>query len=91
MNMAYHCFICYPLNQAVPHFPKVSHNFMHRFTQETIEYVFQWVLNSAVAEGYLDTSAVFVGGTHIKASANLKYRKEICSEAGEEICERAVL
>ena len=72
MNMAYRWFIGYPLNQAVPHFSTVSHNFKHRFTQTTVEYVFRWVLNTAAAEGYLDTSAVFVDGTHIKASANLK-------------------
>ena len=72
MNIAYRWFIGYPLNESVPHFSTVSYNFKHRFTAETIEAVFQWVLNTAAEEGYLDTSALFVDGTHIKANANTK-------------------
>ena len=73
MNMAYRWFIGYPLNESVPHFSTVSYAFKHRFTAETIEAVFQWVLNTAAEEGYLDTSALFVDGTHIKANANTKH------------------
>lgn len=72
MNLAYRWFIGYPLNEAVPHFSTVSYNFKHRFNHATVEYVFRWVLKAAAEEGYLDTEAVFVDGTHIKASANLK-------------------
>ena len=72
MNLAYRWFIGYPLNEAVPHFSTVSYNFKHRFNQDTVEYVFRWVLQAAAEEGYLDTDAIFVDGTHIKASANLK-------------------
>ena len=72
MNLAYRWFIGYPLNEAVPHFSTVSYNFKHRFNHTTVEYVFRWVLKSAAEEGYLDTEAIFVDGTHIKASANLK-------------------
>ena len=72
MNLAYRWFIGYPLNEAVPHFSTVSYNFKHRFNHGTVEYVFRWVLKAAAEEGYLDTEAIFVDGTHIKASANLK-------------------
>ena len=72
MNLAYRWFIGYPLNEAVPHFSTVSCNFKHRFNHGTVEYVFRWVLKAAAEEGYLDTEAIFVDGTHIKASANLK-------------------
>src|SRR5699024_4673576 len=58
--------------EAVPHFSTVSYNFKHRFNHATVEYVFRWVLKAAAEEGYLDTEAIFVDGTHIKASANLK-------------------
>ena len=34
--------------------------------------MFRWVLKAAAEEGYLDTEAIFVDGTHIKANANLK-------------------
>ncbi|HIQ59392.1 MAG TPA: transposase, partial [Candidatus Merdivicinus intestinavium] len=43
-----------------------------RFNHATVEYVFRWVLKAAAEEGYLDTEAIFVDGTHIKANANLK-------------------
>ena len=48
-----------------------------------MEYVFRWVLKAAADEGYLDTEAIFVDGTHIKASANLKKqaRKAVPKEA----------
>ena len=67
MNMVYRWFLGYPINEAIPHFSTVSYNFKHRFDQQTIEYIFRWVLNIAAEEGYLDTEAVFIDGTHIKA------------------------
>lgn len=72
MNMAYRWFLGYPINEAIPHFSTVSYNFKHRFDQQTIEHIFRWVLNIAAEEGYLDTEAIFIDGTHIKASANTK-------------------
>ena len=67
MNMAYRWFIGYPLNEQVPHFSTMSYNFKHRFNTASVEYIFRWVLKAAADEGYLDTEAVFVDGTHIKA------------------------
>ena len=72
MNMAYRWFIGYPLHEQIPHFSTVSYNFKHRFNTASVEYVFRWVLKAAADEGYLDTEAIFVDGTHIKASASLK-------------------
>lgn len=72
MNLAYRWFIGCPINEAVPHFSTVSCNFKHRFNTAVVEYVFRWVLGAAAEEGYLNTEAIFVDGTHIKASANLK-------------------
>ena len=83
MNMAYRWFIGYPINEPVPHFSTVSYNFKHRFNTASVEYVFRWVLQAAADEGYLDTEAVFIDGTHIKANANLKKqaRKAVPKEA----------
>lgn len=67
MNMAYRWFIGYPINETVPHFSTVSYNFKHRFNAASVEEVFQWGLDTAAEEGYLDTEAVFIDGTHIKA------------------------
>ena len=72
VNIAYRWFIGYSLHEQIPHFATVSYNFKHRFNNSTVEYVFRWILKEAANEGYLDTSAIFVDGTHIKASANMK-------------------
>lgn len=66
INMAYRWFIGYPLNEPVPHLSTVSYNFKHRFNTASVEYVFRWVLKATADEGYLDTEAIFVDGTHIK-------------------------
>ncbi len=55
-----------------PHFSTISYNFKNRFTAETIEKVFYWILNEIEQAGYLTPETVFVDGTHIKANANMK-------------------
>ena len=79
MNIAYRWFLGYTLNEELPHFSTVSYNFRHRFTEETIEGVFQWILGEAGRAGALSPAAVFIDGTHIKASANLnkKIKQEV--------------
>lgn len=76
MNRAYRWFIGYPLNEQVPHFSTVSYNFKHRFNTASVEYIFRWVLKAAADEGYLDTEAIFVDGTHIKASVQEYLEKQ---------------
>ena len=71
-DIAYRWFLRYTLSEELPHFSTVSYNFRHRFTQETIEAVFRWILDEAGNAGALTPAAVFIDGTHIKASANLK-------------------
>ena len=82
-DIAYRWFLGYTLNEELPHFSTVSYNFRHRFTEETIERVFQWVLNEAGTAGALSPAAVFIDGTHIKASANLnkKIKQEMPAAA----------
>ena len=82
-DIAYRWFFGYTLNEELPHFSTVSYNFRHRFTEETIEAVFQWVLNEAGTAGALSPAAVFIDGTHIKASANLnkKLKQEVPAAA----------
>ena len=72
MNIAYRWFIGYPINKSVPHFATVSYNFRHRFTAETVEKIFEWILDEVEYAGYLAPEVVFVDGTHIKANANMK-------------------
>lgn len=72
VNVAYRWFLGYLLNEQTPHFSTISYNFKNRFTGETIEKVFYWILNEIEQAGYLTPETVFVDGTHIKANANMK-------------------
>lgn len=72
LNVAYRWFLGYSLMERTPHFTTLSNNFCHRFTEETVERVFDWILGEINNAGYLAPEAVFIDGTHIKASANLK-------------------
>lgn len=72
MNIAYRWFLGYPLNEKTPHFSTISYNFKHRFNEETVGQIFEWILEEANNAGYLKPEAVFIDGTHIKANANFK-------------------
>lgn len=72
MNMAYRCFLGYTLNETTPRFSTLSYNFRHRFSSETVDKIFNWILDEIAEAGYLNTEAVFIDGTHIKANANTK-------------------
>lgn len=72
MNVAYRWFLGYLMNEEIPHFSTISYNFKHRYTEETIEEIFYWILKEISKAGYLSPEAVFVDGTHIKANANMK-------------------
>ncbi len=81
VNVAYRWFLGYGLREETPHFSTVSYNFRHRFTSETIDKIFNWILSEISEAGYLSPKAVFIDGTHIKASANNK--KKIQEEIPE--------
>ena len=71
-NICYRWFLGYTLQEEMPHFSTVSYNFRHRFTAETVDWVFAWILSEVADAGYLSPRAVFIDGTHIKANANTK-------------------
>lgn len=48
----------------------MSYNFRNRFNAETVDKIFNWILDEIANEGYLNPEAVFIDGTHIKANAN---------------------
>ena len=83
MNVGYRWFIGYLLNEETPHFSTLSYNFKNRYTPETVEKIFDWILNEINNAGYLSPETVFVDGTHIKANANIKkvVKKEISKAA----------
>ncbi len=72
MNVAYRWFLGYTLNETTPHFSTLSYNFRNRFNEETVDKIFNWILDEIALAGYLNTEAVFIDGTHIKANANTK-------------------
>lgn len=73
VNMAYRWFIGYDIGEKIPHFSTFGKNYTRRFQGTDIfERIFKHILNEAVECGFVDASAVFIDGTHIKASANKK-------------------
>jgi len=72
MNLAYRWFLGYTVAQPLPHFATISYAFRHRFTEDTVEAIFRWILEEVEKAGYLSPEVVFIDGTHIKANANLK-------------------
>ena len=72
VNVAYRWFLGYSLQEEIPHFSTISYAFHHRFNIDTVNTIFYWILNEIEKAGYLNTKAVFIDGTHIKANANIK-------------------
>lgn len=81
LNVAYHWFLGYLLNEQTPHFSTLSYNFRNRYTLEVVEEIFLWILDEINNAGYFSPEAVFVDGTHIKANTNTKKAvKKSCTE-----------
>lgn len=77
VNVAYRWFLGYSLLEEIPHFATVSYAFCKRFPAELTEEIFEHILNKALNHRMVDANAIFIDGTHIKASANKKkYQKE---------------
>jgi transposase len=81
MNIAYRWFIGYDIDTPVPHFATISYAFASRFPSEVFEGIFAWILETAVAKGFVKAETIFIDATHIKANANRKkQRKELASK-----------
>lgn len=74
LNVAYRWFLGYTLQEETPHFYTVSYNFRHRFTPETVDQIFAWILEEVAEAGYLSQKAVFIDGTHTKQMQTLRNR-----------------
>lgn len=98
VNNAYRWFIGYNIGEKIPHFSTFGKNYLRRFKDTDIfERIFQRILKEAVDVGFVDARAVFIDGTHIKASANKhkatqavvdqqvrRYQKELDKEIEED-------
>ncbi len=83
-TLSYRWFLGYGLLDRIPHFATVSYAFCKRFPAELSEEIFEHILNKALNNKMVDPKAVFIDGTHIKASANKKkYQKEQVAKAAK--------
>ncbi len=64
-----------------PHFSTFGKNYTRRFQgTDVLERIFKHILGEAIKSGFVDASAVFIDGTHIKASASKKKSKKAVVE-----------
>lgn len=91
MNVAYRWFLGYLMNEQTPHFSTISYNFKHRFTEDTIEKIFYWILSEIEKANLLSPEAVFIDGTHIKANANIKKKIKKAIPTAAKIYEEKLL
>ena len=60
--------------------------FSHRFTEDVVQQIFNWILNEINDAGYLSPKAVFIDGTHIKANASMKKAIRRAMPEASKIC-----
>ena len=78
VNVAYRWFLGLDFQDEVPHFTTFGKNYVRRFADTDIfEKIFAKILQEAVECGFVDASAIFIDGTHIKANAN-RNKKVAC-------------
>lgn len=85
VNLAFRWFLGFGIDTPIPHFATVSYAFATRFPNEVSEKIFAWVLEVAVAKGYVKAETAFIDGTHIKASANKNKRQKEAAKATARI------
>ena len=78
VNMAYRWFLGLDFYDSVPHFSTFGKNYTRRFEgTDLFEQIFENILMQCMKKGLVDTSLIFVDGTHVKAAANNKKAKKI--------------
>jgi len=78
VNTAYRWFLGYDIDDRIPHFSTFGKNYKRKFEGTGLfEKIFERVLNIAIQNNLLDTEAVFVDGTHVKANANTKRNYQV--------------
>lgn len=78
VNLAYRWFCGFGLTGSVPHFSTFGKNYMRRFENNDIfEKIFNKILSEAINNGFVNTKAIYMDSTYIKANANKKKKIEI--------------
>lgn len=84
INMTYRWFLGLDIQDAVPHFSIFGKNYPRRFCGTDIfKQIFYGILEQYIEAQLVDTSEVFIDGTHIKAHTNNK--KYESKEVTEEV------
>ncbi len=73
VNMAYRWFLNLSLTGTVPNYSTFTQNYIRRYKDtDVFEKIFNRVIIALIENKVVDSSVIFVDGTHIKASANKK-------------------
>jgi transposase len=71
INMAYRWFLGISLTEKVPNYSTFSQNYIRRYKNtEVFKKIFTRIVTQIIEMELIDSSVIFVDGTHIKASAN---------------------
>ncbi|MGF3215202.1 transposase, partial [Facklamia sp. P12945] len=78
VNVAYRWFLGLSLTDPVPHFSTFGKNYKRRFEGTSIaQQIFSQILTQCFEADMIDSKAIFIDGTHVKACANgRKYTNE---------------
>lgn len=78
VNVAYRWFLGLGLTDEVPHFTTFGKNYKRRFENTSLaEQIFYHILSLCIDANLIDSDAIFIDGTHVKACANgRKFRNE---------------
>ena len=78
VNAAYRWFLGLDFTDPVPHFTTFGKNYTRRFKgTDLFEQIFEKILEECMKCGFVETEALFVDATHIKAHANNKKWQKI--------------
>ncbi len=97
VNMAYRWYLGLGITAPIPNYSTFSQNYIRKFgSSDVFEKIFNEILSRLIRYNFVDTSVIFVDGTHIKANANKhkrtkelvkettsKYQKELLNEINE--------
>lgn len=73
VNMAYRWFLNLSLSENVPNYSTFTQNYIRRYKDtDVFEKIFNKVVLALIENNVIDSSVIFVDGTHIKANANKK-------------------
>lgn len=78
VNMAYRWYLGLGITAPIPNYSTFSQNYIRKFgSSDVFEKIFNEILSRLIRHKFVDTSILFVDGTHIKANANKHKRTKV--------------